>query len=88
MLRIAALLAAALVATPALAGAKCAKHPKNEWMREADAKAKIESQGYKIQKFKVDGNCYEVYGTDKEGRKVEIYFDTKTLEVVKSETRK
>jgi hypothetical protein len=88
MLRVFIGAAAALAATSALAAANCAKHPKNEWMSEADAKAKIESQGYKIQKFKIDGNCYEIYGTNKEGKKVEIYFDTRTLEVVKSETRK
>lgn len=88
MLRITALLIAAAVASPALAGANCTKHPKNEWMSEADAKAKIEAQGYKIQKFKIDGNCYEIYGTDKDGKKVEIYFDTKSLAVVKSEVRK
>ena len=88
MLRITAVVIAALASSSLLAAANCAKHPKNEWMPEADAKAKIEAQGYKIQKFKVDGNCYEIYGTNKDGKKVEIYFDTKTLDVVKSETRK
>ena len=33
-------------------------------------------QGYTIDKFKVtDGNCYEIYGEDKGGVKVEIYFN-------------
>lgn len=72
----------------AFADANCIKHPKEEWMKEADAKAKLEAQGYKIRKFKVDGNCYEIYGHNKEGKKVEIYFDTKTLAVVKSEIEK
>ena len=72
----------------AFAGANCAKHPKNEWMSEADAKAKIEAQGYKISKFKVDGNCYEIYGRNKDGKKAEVYFDTKTLSVVKAEIEK
>lgn len=72
----------------AFASAKCAAHPKQEWMKEADAKAKLEAEGYKIKKFKVDGNCYEIYGHNKEGKKVEIYFDTKTLDVVKSEIEK
>jgi len=70
------------------ASAKCTAHPKQEWMKEADAKAKLEAEGYKIKKFKVDGNCYEIYGHNKEGKKVEIYFDTKTLDVVKSEIEK
>jgi hypothetical protein len=83
-----ALAAAALISTPAWAGAKCEKHPKNAWMPEADAKAKIQADGYKISKFKVDGNCYEIYGFDKDGNKAEVYFDTKTLAIVKSEIKK
>ena len=72
----------------ALAAANCTKHPKNEWLPEADAKKKIEAQGYKISKFKVDGNCYEIYGFDKDGNRAEVYFDTKTLAVVKAEIKK
>ena len=70
------------------AGANCPKYPKNEWMPQAEAKAKIEAQGYKISKFKVDGNCYEIYGFDKDGKKAEVYFDAKTLAVVKAEIKK
>jgi hypothetical protein len=69
----------------AFAKADCTAHPKSEWMKESDARAKLEGQGYKIKKFKVDGNCYEIYGHNKDGKKVEIYYDAKTLAVVKSE---
>ena len=72
----------------AFAKADCKAYPKAEWMKEADAKAKIEAQGYAIDKFKVSGNCYEIYGRNKEGKKVEIYYDAKTLEPVKSEIQK
>jgi len=72
----------------AVAAANCTKHPKSEWLSEADAKAKIEAQGYKINRFKIDGNCYEIYGFDKDGNRAEVYFDTKTLAVVKAEIRK
>ena len=88
MTRTLLLLVLALWSAGAFAGAKCEKHPKNEWLSEADARAKIEGQGYKIRKFKVDGNCYEIYGTNKEGKKAEVYFDTKTLAVVKAEISK
>ena len=67
----------------AFAAASCPAYPKAEWMSEADAKAKIEAQGYQIKKFKVSGNCYEIYGHDKAGKKAEVYFDAKTLDVVK-----
>ncbi|SAK91876.1 PepSY domain-containing protein [Caballeronia ptereochthonis] len=85
MLRILALSLALGFSGAAFAKADCTAHPKSEWMKESDAKAQLEAQGYKIRKFKVDGNCYEIYGHDKDGKKVEIYYDTKTLAVVKSE---
>jgi hypothetical protein len=73
----------ALVISPAFAGAPCTKHPKSEWLSEGEMKAQIENAGYQIKKFKVDGDCYEIYGSDSNGKKVEIYFDTKSGEVVK-----
>ena len=88
MKRVMMLLAMVSLSGSAFAGANCEKHAKNEWLSEADAKAKIEAQGYKISKFKIDGNCYEIYGTNKDGKKAEVYFDTKTLAVVKAEIGK
>jgi hypothetical protein len=85
MFRLVTLLAAIGVSGTAFAKADCTAHPKSEWIKESDARAQLEGQGYTIKKFKVDGNCYEIYGTNKEGKKVEIYYDTKTLDVVKSE---
>ena len=79
---------AATFSTAALAKADCPAYPKAEWMKPEDAKAKIEAQGYTISKFKVDGNCYEIYGKNKEGKKVEIYYDAKTLAPVKTEIEK
>ncbi|MFW9595342.1 MAG: PepSY domain-containing protein [Macromonas sp.] len=75
--------AAALVLTlgtaaAAFAGPTC-NVPQEKWMKEADFKAGIEKQGYQIKTFKVSkGKCYEIYGMDKDGKKVEIYFDPAT----------
>ncbi|MDQ0140700.1 PepSY domain-containing protein [Cupriavidus necator] len=88
MLKIGALLVMVLLSGAALASAKCPAHPRGEWIKESDARARIEAQGYQIRKFKVDGNCYEIYGKTKEGKKAEIYFDTKTLDIVKAEIEK
>ena len=88
MIRMALVAIMSLAAGGAYASANCPKYPKGEWMSQADAKAKIEAQGYKIRKFKVDGNCYEIYGTNKDGKKAEVYFDAKTLDVVKAEIGK
>jgi hypothetical protein len=77
-----AAIALALGATAAFAGPTC-NQPKAQWMKEADFKAKMEQQGYQIKTFKVSkGQCYEIYGTDKAGKKVEIYFDPVTAAVM------
>jgi hypothetical protein len=61
----------------AMAGPSC-NAPKDKWMKEADFKSNLVSQGYKIKTFKVSNGCYEIYGTDKAGKRVEIYFDPAT----------
>lgn len=69
----------------ALAGPTCTA-PKEKWMPEASFKKDLEAKGYQIKNFKVtSGNCYEIYGTNKAGKKVEIYFDPETAKVLKSE---
>lgn len=70
---VSALLIAA--AGAAMASPTCTA-PKDSWKPEASFKKELEGQGYQIRNFKVTkGNCYEIYGTDKAGKKVEIYFD-------------
>ena len=70
-----AAIALALGTSAAFAGPTC-NQPQGQWMKESDFKAKMEQQGYQIKTFKVSkGQCYEIYGTDKAGKKVEIYFD-------------
>lgn len=61
----------------------CTEEPKEKWMSEADFKKKVEADGYKIKKFKTPGSCYEIYGTDKDGKKVEIYFNPVDGSIVK-----
>jgi hypothetical protein len=66
-----------------LAAADCPAAPKDKWMTEAKMKEMITTQGYKIKVFKVSGNCYEMYGWDKEGKKAEIYYNPVDGSVVK-----
>ena len=74
--------AIALSASAAFAGPSC-EVPKDKWMKESDFKSQIEGQGYQIKTFKVSkGQCYEIYGFDKAGKKVEIYFDPATAAVL------
>lgn len=74
----------------ALAGADCKEYPESEWMSVFDLQKKIVNEyGFAIKKFKVDGDCYEIYGwkmaDDGKQQKVEVYFDAKTGAIVKQE---
>lgn len=79
-------LTAGLLLTTGVAHAKknCTEEPKEKWMKEADFKAMVEAQGYIIRKFKQPGTCYEIYGKNKEGKSVEIYFNPVNGSIVKS----
>lgn len=78
-------LAATAASQSAFASANCTEHPKAEWLTEDQMKAKVGGMGYKIKKFKISGECYEIYGWTGDGKKAEIYFDTKTGAIVKSQ---
>ena len=84
MNKILALIAALLTATGAMAGPACTA-TEDKRLKEADFKTKIEAQGNTIKTFKVSkGKCYEIYGFDKAGKKVEIYFDPVTAAPLES----
>lgn len=70
------------------AGADCKEYPKAEWMSVLDLQKRIINEyGFSIKLFKVDDECYEIYGweTDSDGveQKIEVYFDAKTGDIVK-----
>jgi len=77
----------ALLMSSGMAYAKksCTDQPKSQWIKEEDFKKRLEGEGYKIRKFKQPGTCYEIYGTNKDGKKVEIYFNPVDGSVVKEE---
>lgn len=79
MNKLLALIATLLTATATLAADPTCTSPKDKWMSEADFKAKVAAEGFKVKTFKVTkGQCYEIYGTDKAGKKVEIHYDPAT----------
>jgi hypothetical protein len=71
------LMTGSLILTSGVAHAKksCTDQPKEKWMTVEQFKKQKEAEGYKIRKFKQPGSCYEIYGTDKDGNDVEIYFN-------------
>ena len=75
LLAIAAALTIALAASPAAATGKLrCDAPQKQWKSMAKLQASLVKQGWQVRKAKVDGGCYEVYGTDPKGNRVEAYF--------------
>lgn len=65
-----------IAATNVFAAVDCTKEDKAKWQDQGKFQEDLIKQGYKIDKFKVTkGNCYEIYGKDSAGKKVEIYFN-------------
>ncbi len=74
-----------LGSSAALADANCPEAPKDTWLSEADMKKKVADMGYTHDIFKVSGNCYEIYGKNKDGKEVEVYFNPVDGSIVKEE---
>lgn len=78
----AALSAAALAAAPASATGRmtCNAGPQSGWRTQAQLIERLTGQGWRVRRAKIDGGCYEVYGTTPEGDRVEAYFHPVTLQ--------
>lgn len=92
MKRIAMLTALALgaFAGTAVAGPKCTDEPQDRWLTEAQMTRKFEEQGYRddVKKLHVSkGKCWEIYGHDRNGKKVEIYFHPITGAIVEANVK-
>ena len=75
ILPIATALTIALGASPAAATGKMScSAPQKSWKSMATLQKQLTKQGWQVRKAKVDGGCYEVYGTDPQGNRVEAYF--------------
>jgi hypothetical protein len=73
-----------LTALPALASDTCPAHPKDQWLKPEQIKAKAEELGYTVRSVGEEDGCLEVKGMDKNGKRVEVYFDPVTAAVVKT----
>ena len=73
-------LALALDAPASATGRMICDAPKAKWKSIASLQQRLARQGWRVRKAKVDGGCYEVYGTDPKGNRVEAYFHPVTFE--------
>lgn len=81
-------LALGLPAAPAAAtGRMTCDAPQKSWKTLPSLEASLKKQGWQVRKSKVDGGCYEVYGTDPQGRRVEAYFHPVSFKLLLSSRR-
>ena len=75
-----ATIAFASVPASATGAITCKSGPVTGWKSQQALTDKLTKEGWTVRKAKVDGGCYEVYGTTPEGDRVEAYFHPVTLE--------
>ncbi|MBO9518163.1 MAG: PepSY domain-containing protein [Porphyrobacter sp.] len=81
-----AVLATGLAAVPAQAhGNVSCTVPRSERQPSVKLQQQLKEAGWKIQKIQVYYGCYEVYGFDENGKKVEAFFDPRTLQRIQAD---
>lgn len=61
---------------------RCEAVPKEEMRPQMELQRKLTSEGWKVRQVKTFNGCYEVYGFDASGQRVEAFFHPKTFEKV------
>ena len=65
-----------LLAAPAQADVDCQPSARASWIPESQFREQMKRQGVLITKFRITpGNCYEIYGFDAQGERLEVYYN-------------
>lgn len=75
-----------LVALPTFADDDC-DAPVERWQSREAVRQMAAQQGWQIQRLKIDDGCYEIRGTDRQGRSFKAKIDPETLKVLKLKQR-
>ena len=75
-------IALGLAALPTWADDDC-DAPVNRWQSREAVRQMADRQGWQIQRLKIDDGCYEIRGTDAQGRSFKAKIDPETLKVLK-----
>ena len=89
MRRLLCVAATLLAATAAQATglATCDSGPKEGWQPMAKLEQMLKDKGWTVRRIKEDGGCWEVYGLDEKGQRMEAYFHPVTLAPVPTKAR-
>jgi len=75
-------LALGMAALPGWADDDC-EAPVERWQSREAVRQMAAQQGWQIQRLKIDDGCYEIRGTDAQGRSFKAKIDPETLKVLK-----
>lgn len=76
----------AVAALPALASSDC-DAPASQWQSREAVRQMAQQQGWQVERLKIDDGCYEIRGTDAQGRRFKAKLDPETLQVLKIKQR-
>jgi hypothetical protein len=79
-----ALVALLLMGSAVHAGDDC-EVPMSDWLPRSAVVRLAADAGWTVRRIRIDDGCYEIIGTDAEGRAIEVKLDPGTLAVVEME---
>lgn len=68
--------------------ATCDSGPESGWQPQEKLQKQLVDKAWQVRRIKVDGGCYEVYGINEKGERVEAYFHPVTFAPVPTTPRK
>jgi len=77
-------IACLMAAAPAGADDDCAV-PMADWQPRAAVEQFAATQGWRVQRIRLDDGCYEVIGTDAAGRRIEAKLDPARMTIIELE---
>ncbi len=75
LLAVRILLSTVTLANAGSLGRPCTAAPQSQWLSIDALQTKVEALGYKVQKAKLKAACGELYTTDRNGSRVELFVD-------------
>ena len=75
-----------LATLPSFADDDC-NAPMERWQSRDAVRQMAAREGWQIQRLKIDDGCYEIRGTDAQGREFKAKIDPETLKVLKMKQR-
>ena len=65
----------------------CESEPRSDWISKENLASRLTEQGWQVRRIKEDGNCWEVYAINAEGKRTEAYVNPITMEIEQMRTR-